>query len=464
MQTFRPIAPTDKLKDSHGKIVGNFDALRSGFEGVEPPQNPVKGQHAFINGQWITWNGTEWVNDGKTHTHDDRYAQKTELTAGLASKANTEHSHAAYPTKVEMNAGLLGKADAVHSHNDVYYTEEEINNLLATEGFTRFLAGFLNTGRHSMYDGDLNIVPVNSVYSISFASPNVSNKPAGAPTTGFGFVHTMFDSSGTSNCIQRLLFVGTSATDLQEWTRAKINDVWGAWKSDTNKTVGGYAPSLTPAPNSIPVAGANGKLAQEWLDGIGQNSGYVYYGTPGTYEFVVPQGVSTVYVEVQGAGGGGGGSTNEGSAGTQGGSSSFGTYISATGGAGGPRGSGVLTPAARGTVSGDNILREPFFCSDGVGTKGGGGGGSRYAPGGPSVDTFSGNTPIGGAHNGYGTGSGGYGGHGGGAGGNGVARVTGLVPGQRVSVVIGAGGEGGISTYRGGRLQPGAPGFVRIWW
>lgn len=246
----------------------------------------------------------------------------------------------------------------------------------------------------------------------------------------------------------------------------KLDAGWIPPMADVDATtLKGKIPSVTPQANAIPIAGADGKLASGWFESVaGQNSGYVYYGTPGTYEFVVPQGVSTVYVEVQGAGGGGGGSTNEGSAGTQGGSSSFGAYITATGGAGGPRGSGVLTPAARGTVSGDNVLREPFFCSDGVGTKGGGGGGSRYAPGGPSVDTFSGNTPIGGAHNGYGTGSGGYGGHGGGAGGNGVARVTNLTPGQRITVVVGAGGEGGISTFRGGRLQPGAPGFVRIWW
>ncbi len=51
------------------------------------------------------------------HTHDDRYYTETEVNSLLAGKAAANHSHS--------------YAASSHTHDDRYYTESEVNNLLA---------------------------------------------------------------------------------------------------------------------------------------------------------------------------------------------------------------------------------------------------------------------------------------------------------------------------------------------
>ena len=51
------------------------------------------------------------------HTHDDRYFTETEVNTLLAGKAAANHSHS--------------YATSSHTHDDRYYTESEVNNLLA---------------------------------------------------------------------------------------------------------------------------------------------------------------------------------------------------------------------------------------------------------------------------------------------------------------------------------------------
>lgn len=230
-------------------------------------------------------------------------------------------------------------------------------------------------------------------------------------------------------------------------------------------TLKGKIPSVTPQANAIPIAGADGKLASGWFEsgGGGGSGGYVEYNTPGTYSFIVPDGVKGVFVDVQG--GGGGGACGSVVSGANGGSSSFGTYITATGGTGGPKSSNGNGTAARGTVIGATItFPGPFFPDAPVfelstnNYAAGGGGGSIFAAGG-SAENVSTN---GRKNGGRGAGGGGYNGHGGGAGGYGMTFVSGLTSGQSIQIVVGAGGAGGVnSSYIGGN---GGPGIVRIWW
>lgn len=229
--------------------------------------------------------------------------------------------------------------------------------------------------------------------------------------------------------------------------------------------LGGRQVSLTKAPNTIPAADASGVLDASWFEdmdgGGGDPAGYVEYTTPGTYTFTVPEGVTGVFVDVHGAGGAG--ATWNRYDGGSGGSSSFGGYVSATGGGGGSKSN--QNRAASGSGAGGNLTLpyQPRY-SDGAEAKNTddtttlGGAGSVYGTGGAAQATGTASAGDGGR----GAGGGGKTYGAGGAGGRAVAFVKNLTPGQQISVVVGAGGTSTVyAGYRGGY---GGPGIVRIWW
>lgn len=139
--------------------------------------------------------------------------------------------------------------------------------------------------------------------------------------------------------------------------------------------------------------------------------------------WTVPAGVTRCKVTVVGGGGGGA----DGTAGSDGGTSSFGAHCSATGG-----GAGTVTAGNGGGigVSGDLNIRGGHNTVKKGGDSFMGGGGSWYvsAPGGA-----------------YGAGGGGNNFGGAGAG-TAIKIVTGLVPAATVTVTVGAAGAGGGAT------------------
>lgn len=94
---------------------------------------------------------------GKTnngHTHDDRYYTESEVNSLLSGKTNNGHTHtianvtglqAQLDSKASsshthtianvtnLQAELNKKSDTAHTHDNRYYTETEVNNLLATK-------------------------------------------------------------------------------------------------------------------------------------------------------------------------------------------------------------------------------------------------------------------------------------------------------------------------------------------
>ena len=166
-------------------------------------------------------------------------------------------------------------------------------------------------------------------------------------------------------------------------------------------------------------------------------------------------------VTLTGGGGGGGGASGSAADGASGGTSSFGTIISATGGTGGQNGSsntfGGVTNG--GTASGGDLNINGGKSLGGCGDsatddgKGGDGGASYWGGGGPGGV---------GSQNGYdatvfGTGGGGaadnqssafYSGSGGGAGATVIKYISNIS--QRISVTIGSGGAGGNATITDG--------------
>lgn len=147
------------------------------------------------------------------------------------------------------------------------------------------------------------------------------------------------------------------------------------------------------------------------------------------YKFVVPAGVTEIYITGGGAGGGGAVGGAAGSAGSAGGTTSFGSLLSLPGGGGGSETSGS------------------------AGMAGGPGGGSGYYP----------STPIRG-NGAYFCGGGGYAGGPGGGGGHFVIDYPlAVTPGAVYHITIGKGGYGGGSTFD--VLCKGGNGILIVkWW
>jgi len=263
--------------------------------------------------------------------------------------------------------------------------------------------------------------------------------------TDAGFTSVVYDSGESADLTSHTIPAGTSLASLTtHYFRVRHKGVstgWGAYSSATNFT-------------------------------IAMASGSQQYTTPGNHTFTVPAGVTSVSVVC--VGGGGGGNVGGGGGGglryknglavtpgqaitvtvgagggprQAGGSSSFGTFITAYGGATGPG-------------AGDGGTGGGGFGGDGGGTGGAGGpwDGGNYGGGGGGAAGYSGNGGTGGRGGSGGGLTGGTagagGGGGGGAGWGGAGGGVGLFG-------MGANGEGGTLRSGGGGGSGGANGSAQ---
>ncbi len=275
----------------------------------------------------------------------------------------------------------------------------------------------------------------------------------------------------------------------------------GSWSPSTidTETAGIFTYTFTPDNNNC----AESTTMEIEIDG---SCGEMYYTTPGTYEFEVPVGVTSISVALVGGGGGGcghlggGGGQADAVPGDSGGNSSFDGSVIAYGGEGGVVAFDEPTSAGGSHSGGDG----GFDGGLGGNLYGGGGGGAatftedggQGDPGADNSASTGGNGGDSGGQGGiagYGRGGGGggihligtpntggnggswaagtYGGGGGGssvnAGGGGGGAGGGLVwknnidvnPGETYTVIVGEGGDSGASYASNGR-----GGAVRIIW
>ena len=207
--------------------------------------------------------------------------------------------------------------------------------------------------------------------------------------------------------------------------------------------------SVAQGGTGLTTVGTNGQVLQS-------NGSALVFATPGggfdtmsvitsSSTFTIPSGKTAVKVTVVGGGGGSDSGTTGGTSSVASGTQTIST-ISATGGTGG---TGFYAPGAGGVGSGGTLNFN--------GNGGGGGGNAAYIPGGTGGGSFFGGGGSGG-HAGYqqaGTAYGGGGGAGrnpsdqglaaGGGGGCAMKYLTGLTPGNTLSITIGAGGTAGGS-------------------
>ncbi|VFQ43851.1 hypothetical protein [Desulfoluna butyratoxydans] len=128
------IQPDDIVSESRPDINHNFQQLKSNFAGSTYPDNPVQGQRIFKDGHWETYDQDAWKPDPALHNHDERYFTEGEINTLLAQKSDVGHSHDdTYYTEDEVNLLLAEKAAKNHAHDDRYFTETEVTQKLETK-------------------------------------------------------------------------------------------------------------------------------------------------------------------------------------------------------------------------------------------------------------------------------------------------------------------------------------------
>lgn len=107
------IAVAGKADGGHGHSVSEITDFPSALPASGGNADTVDGRHAsYFAAADHTHNYS-----AAGHTHDERYYTEAEVNSLLAGKAAANHSHS--------------YAASSHTHDDRYYTESEVNNLLA---------------------------------------------------------------------------------------------------------------------------------------------------------------------------------------------------------------------------------------------------------------------------------------------------------------------------------------------
>ncbi len=167
-----------KADSGHGHSVSEITDFPSALPASGGNADTVDGKHASF---FAEANHTH--NYAATgHTHDDRYYTETEVNSLLAGKAAANHSHS--------------YAASSHTHDDRYYTESEVNNLLAgkaASNHTHNYAAASHTHTASQVSGLPTKLPANggnadtvdNVHVVTTAALGLHRLASGtaAPTT-----------------------------------------------------------------------------------------------------------------------------------------------------------------------------------------------------------------------------------------------------------------------------------------
>ena len=144
----------------------------------------------FIRGKALSVEGhTHSEYAALSHTHDDRYYTEGEMNSLLAGKAAASHNHDdRYYTEGEVSSLLAGKAASVHTHTMDQITSliEEINSLKTSvsEGKALIAAAVTDKGVATAADATFETI-ANNIRSIvsGYSTMSYQNRTTGSIPT-----------------------------------------------------------------------------------------------------------------------------------------------------------------------------------------------------------------------------------------------------------------------------------------
>ena len=428
----------------YGKINNLVEALRSAFSGTSFPTNPREGQfclrtdqnklYVYINNNWdevavsSTGLGLEIITArGTKSTLDQR------LDVSLNEDGTLKSNVSAYQSQWILPSLTFTYVDATTfqvngDQTDIYAATRRLKiNLTGSTQYSEVVSSSYNSEQNKTTITIADAVLTNELVSVehSIISPINAN---GAVTK------KMLDIKVEDNVIK--------VKEGSNWISAVLN------ASDADK-VDGFHASQTPSADTIPVADASGKLNVGWLPALELGLRGAVFTSSTTW--VVPDGVTRLFIYAIGGGGGGAGGRDFGGEpfGSGGGGSGYWDYkfvnvveeedsgetltiTVGAGGSGGGSGSGGSSGGSGGVTSVVGSSSETLITVSGGGGGGLGVSSESVAYGG--IGGVSGHPSVGGIG-----GNGGLGGRGGAPGSNGMSA----------SMYGGGGGGGGSGKGEG---------------
>ena len=126
----------------------------------------------------------------------------------------------------QMTGQLGGVGPAPVAPEDLTRKDYVDAQIIAGDTFPERLDGYLDTGLHETYVGDLNAINVNSSYSVR--GDQVTNEPDDYGQTSWGVIHTDLWAADTRG-VQ--VIVGYNGDNIyKQWQRGFDGATWDAWK------------------------------------------------------------------------------------------------------------------------------------------------------------------------------------------------------------------------------------------
>jgi len=122
---------------------------------------------------------------------------------------------------------ISDNADDIEDNRiDIDLNRDDIDTILTGYMFDEKLAGYLDTGLHETYVGDLNAINVNSSYSVR--GDQVTNEPDDYGQTSWGVIHTDLWAADTRG-VQ--VIVGYNGSNIyKQWQRGLDGGGFQPWK------------------------------------------------------------------------------------------------------------------------------------------------------------------------------------------------------------------------------------------
>ncbi|WP_073346055.1 tail fiber domain-containing protein [Bacteroides congonensis] len=165
-----------KAASSHTHTIANISNLQSQLD------SKASASHTHAISAVTNLQAELNKKSDTAHTHDNRYYTETEVNNLLAAKASSSHTHT-IANVTGLQGQLDGKSNNGHTHDDRYYTETEINSLLSgktNNGHTHTIANV--TGLQGQLDSKASSSHTHTIANVTNLQTELNKKSDTAHT------------------------------------------------------------------------------------------------------------------------------------------------------------------------------------------------------------------------------------------------------------------------------------------